>query len=100
MNEFTNKAIEIIRQIPKGKVATYGQIARLAGNPRSARRISRILHQYSIKFKLPWHRILNAKGEISLQAGAGLEEQKAMLEKEKVKFQKNRIDLNKYLWKI
>jgi methylated-DNA-protein-cysteine methyltransferase-like protein len=64
MRLFTQKAVEIIKNIPAGKVMTYGQIARLAGSPRGARQVSRILHSMSKKHNLPWHRVINSKGEI------------------------------------
>lgn len=64
MNPFTEKVIEHIKAVPYGRVATYGQIAKLAGNPRSARQVSRILHTMSKKHNLPWHRIINAQGKI------------------------------------
>ncbi|USG64999.1 MGMT family protein [Brevibacillus ruminantium] len=67
MKPFTERAVHIIRHIPEGKVMTYGQIAALAGSPRGARQIVRILHAMSKKHRLPWHRVINASGQISLQ---------------------------------
>ncbi|UFJ42612.1 MGMT family protein [Brevibacillus humidisoli] len=67
MNPFTEKVVEIIKQIPAGRVMTYGQIAALAGSPRGARQVVRILHAMSRKHRLPWHRVINAKGQIALQ---------------------------------
>jgi methylated-DNA-protein-cysteine methyltransferase-like protein len=58
--------LSLIRSIPKGQVATYGQIATLAGNPRAARHVARLLHSHSKLEKLPWHRVINSKGSISL----------------------------------
>lgn len=52
--------------IPPGKVMTYGQVAALAGNRRAARQVVRILHSMSRKYQLPWHRVVNAKGKISI----------------------------------
>lgn len=63
-NSFTERAVAVIRSIPPGRVMTYGQIAELAGNRRGARQIVRILHSLSTAQQLPWHRIVNAKGEI------------------------------------
>lgn len=82
MNPFTLKVVQIIRSIPPGRVMTYGQVARLAGNPRAARQVARILHSLSRTEQLPWHRVLNAKGEISLEG----EEQQLALEAEGVVF--------------
>ncbi|WP_457552979.1 MGMT family protein [Desulfobacula sp.] len=99
LTRFTQKALEIIRHIPKGKVLTYGRAAALAGKPNGARQISRLLHSMSNKHDLPWHRIVNAKGKISLKPLQGYELQKALLESEGIKFtQSNTIDLNVYLW--
>lgn len=89
----------VIRRIPKGKVATYGQVAAMAGNPLAARQVVRILHSSSRKDKLPWHRVINSKGTISLEPGFGYEDQRALLVKEGVKFDRNdRIDLALFLW--
>ena len=67
MNPFTKKSIEIIKSIPKGHIMTYGQIARAAGSPRGARQVVRILHSMSHAYNLPWHRVINAKGEIAIK---------------------------------
>lgn len=92
--------ISIIKRIPKGKVATYGQIAALAGNPRGARAVIWILHSSSGKEKLPWHRVINGKGQISLKPGQGYEEQRVMLESEGVELSlSGTIDLEKHQWK-
>jgi methylated-DNA-protein-cysteine methyltransferase-like protein len=96
MNPFTERAVEIIKKIPAGNVMTYGQIAALAGNPRGARQVARILHSLSRKHKLPWHRVVNAKGEISLpDEGCAL--QKLLLQGEGVEFNDDGcINLTKY----
>jgi len=80
-------------------VVTYGIVATLAGKSNGARQISRILHSMSKKHDLPWHRVVNAKGKISLQPSQGYELQKALLESEGVLFsQSDTIDLNIFLW--
>lgn len=66
MSPFTEKVIAVIRDIPEGKVMTYGGVARAAGSPRGARQVVRILHSMSRKHKLPWHRVINAQGRIAL----------------------------------
>jgi methylated-DNA-protein-cysteine methyltransferase-like protein len=97
--DFTAEAIRLIKAIPRGKVATYGQIAYMTGLYPSVRRVVWILHSSSEKEGLPWHRVVNRKGEISLKPGAGYEKQKELLEKEGVVFDKNdRIDLDVFLW--
>ncbi|ANS77313.1 DNA methyltransferase [Paenibacillus yonginensis] len=83
---FTQQVISIIKQIPEGRVMTYGQIAALAGSPRAARQVVRILHSSSRKHQLPWHRVVNAKGEIGLQDEESRFMQRMMLEQEGVEF--------------
>ena len=96
--DFTKKVISIIKNIPEGKVMTYGQIAFMAGKPNGARQISWILNSMSGKEALPWHRVINSMGRISLPEGFGLEEQMYRLKKEGVEFDKNdRIDLGRFL---
>jgi methylated-DNA-protein-cysteine methyltransferase related protein len=97
MNPFTAKAIDIIKNIPAGKVMTYGQIARLAGSPRGARQVVRILHSMSKKYHLPWHRVINAKGALGLQDDEAFSVQKLSLEVEGVEFlQGNLVSLEEY----
>lgn len=96
---FSKHVKEAIKQIPEGKVATYGQIASMSGNYRAARQVAWVLHSSSEKDNLPWHRVINGKGEISLPPGNGFEEQKHRLQKEGVVFdKKNRINLERFLW--
>ncbi len=87
-----------MRRIPRGKVATYGQIAVLAGNAYASRQVARLLHSLSDKEKLPWQRVINSRGTISLPAQAG-ERQRILLEREGVQFGLHgRIELSRYLW--
>ena len=96
---FSQQIIEVIKRIPKGKVATYGQIATIAGNHRAARQVVRVLHSSSKKEGLPWHRVINSKGKISLKPGRGFELQKSLLEAEGITpNQEGIIDLRIYLW--
>jgi len=97
---FSRKAVDVIRSIPEGKVLTYGRAAFLAGKPGGARQISRLLHSMSQKYDLPWHRVINSKGKISLKPSQGYELQKALLESEGIEFSRqDTLDLNFYLWK-
>lgn len=99
-DSFGQEVKRLIAGIPRGKVATYGQIAAYAGNPLGARQVVRILHTSSMKDRLPWHRVINRKGQIALKPGQGYEMQKQLLQKEGVNFRDNdTIDLKKYLWK-
>lgn len=89
----------VLKKIPRGRVCTYGTVAALSGNPRGARQVVRVLHSSSRTENLPWHRVVNAQGKISLPTGAGYEQQKARLEAEGVVFGiGDRINLKKYLW--
>lgn len=100
MTEFSKNAIEIIGNIPKGKVLTYGLIAAAAGNPRGARQVARLLHSASEKYRLPWHRVIGSSGKVSLPEGEGREEQISRLAAEGVEFSLyGKIDLKKYLWR-
>ncbi|SDM84775.1 methylated-DNA-protein-cysteine methyltransferase related protein [Paenibacillus sp. yr247] len=84
MTPFTERVIQIIKCIPEGKVMTYGQIAKLAGSPRGARQVVRILHAMSKKYHLPWHRVINAKGEIAIMDDEGSHMQSFLLQAEGV----------------
>jgi len=97
--KFEQRAKTLIKAIPRGRVATYAQLASLAGNYRAARQVARVLHASSEKEKLPWHRVNNIRGGSSLKPGRGFEEQKRLLKKEGVPADRSgRIDLEKYLW--
>lgn len=99
MTPFTENVVEIIRSIPEGKVATYGQIAGLAGSPRAARQVVRALHSMSKKHRLPWHRVINAKGQIALKDDESYNEQRLSLEAEGVEIGLGGvIDLERYQW--
>lgn len=95
MTLFTEEVLEIITSIPHGKVMTYGQIAAYAGNPRGARQVSRILHGMSEKYQLPWHRVINSKGKISLPGELG-NRQRTLLEQEGIVFKNDSISLRNY----
>lgn len=97
MKPFTKGVIKLIQSIPLGQVATYGQIAKEAGNSRAARQVSWILHSMSQKYQLPWHRVINSKGEISLTAS----EQQELLEMEGIIFTlQGKVSLEEYQWKF
>lgn len=95
----------VVRQIPRGRVATYGQVARLAGLPRQARMVGYALHALkdgrSAGRRVPWQRVVNARGEISARAWPGAEDvQRTALEDEGVEFdRRGRIDLATWQWR-
>lgn len=97
-SEFYNKIYEIIQQIPTGKVATYGQIAVLAGKPHAARAVGWALNAAKKEMDLPWHRVINASGKSSLPETSGRILQQLLLESEGVVFENNKIDLALFLW--
>lgn len=90
----------IIKKIPKGRVATYGQIARLAGIPFHARQVGYALNALPDGMDVPWQRVINAKGEVSPRAVPYYEErQRLMLKREGVTFNKKKqISLARYQW--
>ena len=92
------KIYEVVKSIPKGKVATYGQVATLAGNVNLARTVGNALHANPDNSIIPCHRVVNCKGEVAeFYAFGGPEEQRRLLESEGVIFEKNgRVDLKKY----
>jgi len=91
----------MVRRIPRGKVATYGQIAELAGMEGHARQIGYAMHALPPKSNVPWHRVINSRGEVSPRtSGDSHELQRMLLEAEGVVFDlKGRCELKKYLWK-
>lgn len=100
LTPFHQCVVDVIRKIPRGRVATYGQIAALAGAPRASRQVVRILHACSEKLELPWYRVINKQGRISLPQNGGYELQKSLLRKEGVKFtREDVIDLTKFGWR-
>lgn len=99
MEDFTERVVKLLKSVPSGTVASYGQIAALAGNPRAARQVARVLHSMSRKHGIPWHRIVNAKGEIVISDGEAAFEQGERLHAEGVPvIGGKRIDLERYRW--
>jgi len=91
----------VIRRIPKGWVATYGQIAVMAGLPRRARLVGRVLQQLDPAIDIPWHRVVNAKGEVSysLSRNGGDAFQQRLLEQEGIEFDdRRRCTLERFRW--
>ena len=96
------KIWSVVARIPKGRVATYGQVARLAGLPNHARLAGYALHALPDRSPLPWHRVVNAKGEVSPRRDGSMNDrlQRLMLERERVRFDaRGRIPLASFRWK-
>lgn len=90
----------VVRRIPRGRVATYGQVAGLAGLRGHARQVGYALSALSSSTAVPWQRVVNASGRISLRPVAGGISQRLMLEREGVRFDaRNHIDLGTFGWR-
>jgi len=91
---------QVVQGIPRGHVLTYGEVARLAGMSRAARRVSQAMRRAPRDMMLPWHRVVNAQGKISFpEDSPGFQQQKTMLEKEGVVFLNGKINLDKFGYK-
>jgi methylated-DNA-protein-cysteine methyltransferase related protein len=98
-HQFAKTRIRIeaaIRRIPRGKVSTYGSVARAAGLPGAARLVAQVLHR---GFGLPWQRVLGAGGEIKLCGDSGIE-QRLRLESEGVRFRGRKVDMKRCEFKF
>lgn len=91
----------VVRRIPRGRVATYGQVAALAGLPRQARLVGYALHSLPSSTAVPWHRVINARGMISTRSsGSPSLSQRLLLEREGVRFDlRGRVSLSRFQWK-
>jgi len=99
VTHFTEKAKALIKRIPRGRVATYGQIACLVGFAGAARQVAWLLHSSSAKDRLPWHRVIGGRDRISLPHGRGFETQLRLLRIEGVAVSPSgRVDLDRCLW--
>jgi methylated-DNA-protein-cysteine methyltransferase-like protein len=92
----------VVARVPHGRVVTYGQVAALAGLPRQARLVGYAMHGLPDGSTLPWHRVINAQGKVSMRSFSGPSEglQRHLLEEEGVTFDdKERLSLKKFRWK-
>ena len=95
---FTEKVQLILKNIPRGKVTSYGSVAALAGSPRAARQVVQIIHR---TVNIPWHRVVNSKYEIAIKNPDGFQEQKMLLDIEGISTDLyGKIDSKKYKWEI
>lgn len=96
---FNEKVYEVVRQIPEGKVATYGQLARLAGSPGAARAVGNALHKNPDPSGTPCYKVVNAKGMLSgMFAFGGINVQRDLLRDEGIEVVNYRVDLKVYGW--
>ena len=99
MRETHQHILTVLGQIPEGKVATYGQVAELAGLPRRARLVGRVLSRLEDN-TVPWHRVVNAQGRISPRPSGCQDYQRILLEEEGVVFDgAGKISLQRYQWR-
>jgi methylated-DNA-protein-cysteine methyltransferase-like protein len=95
--EWAKAVWKVVEDIPSGHVLTYGEVARLSGAPRFARRVGQAMRWAPRDLDLPWHRVINAQGKISFPSESNAyREQKRRLEAEGVVLVKGRIDLKRY----
>ena len=93
----TRRIYEAVKQIPRGKVATYGQVASMAGNPKMSRAVGNALHKNPDPENIPCYRVVNAKGELSgAFAFGGADVQANLLRADGIEVKNNKVDLTKY----
>jgi len=94
---FHSSVYRLVMRIPRGRVATYGQIAALLGYPRAARAVGQAMKH--VPARVPWHRVVNAHGGISLRANVGsMLTQRLLLEQEGVRVRRGRVRLEDHRW--
>lgn len=97
----TKRIYAAVRKIPKGKVATYGLIAQLAGNPKMSRAVGNALHKNPDPDNIPCYRVVNSKGELSGEfAFGGMDIQAKLLRADGIEVVDGRVDLKKYMMKV
>lgn len=101
ISERYRRIYAVVSRVPRGRVATYGQVAELAGLPGCARQVGYALHALSEQQSVPWQRVINARGEISPRSERGMDEvQRQLLEAEGVGFDpRGRVSLERYQWR-
>lgn len=100
MKNFNERVYEVVKKIPKGYVATYGQIATLIGNPKASRAVGNALHTNPNPIETPCYKIVNGKGQLAERYGyGGKKKQKEFLERDGIEVINYCVDLNKYQWK-
>ncbi|MEK7595200.1 MAG: MGMT family protein [Patescibacteria group bacterium] len=101
MAKFKEKVVEIVRLIPYGKVASYGQVALFVGTPRAAIQVGSVLNKLEDSVQIPWWRVINNSGRISIKGSSYTPwDQKERLESEGIKVKENLdLDIEKYRWR-
>lgn len=98
--ELAQMIIAVVLQIPYGKVASYGQVAKLAGLPKHARLVGRVLGQLEAGHEVPWYRVINVQGKISTHTldEQGMNVQQAKLLAENVVVLNGKVNMKKFAW--
>lgn len=97
LTPFFLRTVALIREIPRGKVVTYGQVAQLIGASGCARQVSFVLSSSSKKYKLPWQRVIGASGKVSSFSGSF--RQTNLLKREGVVLESNFVDMDRFQWR-
>ena len=99
MSTFDRSVYEYLKTVPRGKVVTYGMIARAIGRPRASRQVGNALHRHPTPVVVPCHRVVNREGRLAPAfAFGGLDMQAQLLRSEGVEVVNGYVDLGKYLW--
>ncbi len=100
--ELAIQILNVVKLIPYGKVATYGQVAKLAGLPKHARMVGRVLKYLDNEQAIPWHRVINAQGRFSVVElnAQGMNKQQQLLLQEGVTVIEGRVNLKQYQWQL
>lgn len=98
MNKFSQRVYQVVAKIPKGKVTTYLQIAKLVGNPKSARRVGQALKNNPKPVIIPCHRVVKSGGSLGGYANGGALQKAKLLKKEGIAVKNGKLDLKKYGW--
>ena len=97
--EFQNHILQLLHAIPAGKSTSYGRLAALAGHPRHARMVGRIMKNLPSDGSLPWFRVATSNGQLAFPEGTeAYQRQRALLEAEGVVFKNGKVPLKPYLW--
>lgn len=100
-NNFFERVYTVLQSVPAGKVTTYGEIARVIGSPRAARQVGWALHSNPKPVVIPCHRVVNREGNLSgAFAFGGINVQSDLLKSEGVEVVDNKVDINKYFYKL
>ena len=98
--KFSEKVYEYLQKVPRGKVVTYGLIARAIGSPRASRQVGNALHHNPRPVEIPCHRVVNREGRLAPEfAFGGMEVQAQLLRAEGVEVKDGYVDLEKYIWR-